>query len=358
MKKNLLCRFALFFSLLFPMNVSAQHTIEEINATKDRLQIELKSMLAEYQKKKEALEKEKGTLPESILERKNRELYELEQSIKAYEADINKMNFDYLDSNGYKYKIPDNKEWEWLQNMKGYEYDDGLKHVQTSYPVETNYYKSEKYPEYQFYPLEFPIPGKGWYVTDNKKNLLGVQYKGFEADSLEKALMLYDFEHNAYNIKSESRGTQEWVLYNLKKRGDHKADALDWAHLGIMVGAGTVLDESQRLRYLYASGRISKTEYDRQIAELKKTAKAVNRAANRLANSMPSAEEQERAEKYIKQLESDYYHKYNRETVNAERLNGTQMMLYTTDTKVKALLTYYLNDNGKLTIAIDIIEKK
>jgi hypothetical protein len=44
--------------------------------------------------------------------------------------------------------------------------------------------------------------------------------------------------------------------------------------------------------------------------------------------------------------------------VNAERLNGTQMMLYTTDTKVKALLTYYLNDNGKLTIAIDIIEKK
>ena len=257
-----------------------------------------------------------------------------------------------------KYKGIGYAEWWWLQNMRGYEYDDGLKHVQTSYPVETNYYKSEKYPEYQFYPLEFPIPGKGWYVTDNKKNLLGVQYKGFEADSLEKALMLYDFEHNAYNIKSESRGTQEWVLYNLKKRGNHKADALDWAHLGIMVGAGTVLDESQRLRYLYASGRISKTEYDRQIAELKKTAKAVNRAANRLANSMPSAEEQERAEKYIKQLESDYYHKYDRETVNAERLNGTQMMLYTTDTKVKALLTYYLNDNGKLTIAIDIIEKK
>ena len=155
-----------------------------------------------------------------------------------------------------KYKGIGYAEWWWLQNMRGYEYDDGLKHVQTSYPVETNYYKSEKYPEYQFYPLEFPIPGKGWYVTDNKKNLLGVQYKGFEADSLEKALMLYDFEHNAYNIKSESRGTQEWVLYNLKKRGNHKADALDWAHLGIMVGAGTVLDESQRLRYLYASGRI------------------------------------------------------------------------------------------------------
>lgn len=358
MKKNLFCRFALFFFLLCPMNVSAQQTIEDINAIKERLQIDLKSMQAEYQIKKESLEKEKDNLPESILERRNKELNELEQSIKAYEAEINKMNFDYLDCNGYKYKIPDNKEWEWLQNMRGYEYDDGLEHVQTTFPVETNYYKSEKYPEYQFYPLEFPIPGKGWYVTDNKKNLLGVQYKGFEADSLEKALMLYDFEHNAYNIKSESRGTQEWVLYNLKKRGNHNADALDWAQLGIIVGAGTVLDESQRLRYLFASGRISKTEYDRQIAELKKTAKAVNRAANRLANSMPSAEEQERAEKYIKQLESDYYHKYNRETVNAERLNGTQMMLYTTDTKVKALLTYYLNDNGKLTIAIDIIEKK
>ena len=42
-------------------------------------------------------------------------------------------------------------------------------------------------------------------MADNKKNLIGVQYKGFEADSLEKALMLYDYEHNAYNIKSESQ---------------------------------------------------------------------------------------------------------------------------------------------------------
>ena len=104
MKKNLLCRFALFFFLLFPMNVSAQHTIEEIIAIKDRLPIELKSMLAEYQKKKELLEKEKITLPENILKRRLRELDELEQSIKTYETDINKMNLNYLDSNGYKYK--------------------------------------------------------------------------------------------------------------------------------------------------------------------------------------------------------------------------------------------------------------
>ena len=107
MKKNLLCRFALFFFLLFPMNVSAQHTIEEIIAIKDRLPIELKSMLAEYQKKKELLEKEKITLPENILKRRLRELDELEQSIKTYETDINKMNLNYLDSNGYKLLLSD-----------------------------------------------------------------------------------------------------------------------------------------------------------------------------------------------------------------------------------------------------------
>jgi hypothetical protein len=257
-----------------------------------------------------------------------------------------------------KYKGIGYAEWWWLQNMKGYEHDDGLEHVQTTFPVETDYYKSEKYPEYQFYPLEYPIPGRGWYVTDNKKNLIGVQYKGFKADSLEKALLLYDYEHNAYDIKSESQGTQEWILYKLKKRGNHETDALDWAHIGIIFGLGTVLEESQKLRYLYASGRISKVEHDRRMSELKKKAKTVKRAANSLANSMPSAEEQDRAEKYIQQLESDYNHKYNLENVNAERLNGTQMMLYTADTKVKALLTYYLDDDGKLTIAIDIIEKK
>lgn len=34
------------------------------------------------------------------------------------------------------------------------------------------------------------------------------------------------------------------------------------------------------------------------------------------------------------------------------------MILYTTDTKVQALLTYYLNDKGKFAIAIDIIDKE
>ena len=94
------------------------------------------------------------------------------------------------------------------------------------------------------------------------------------------------------------------------------------------------------------------------MAALKQQTKKVNQAANRIANSMPSAEEQDRAKKYIKQLESDTPRYYYGSDVNAERLNGTQMMLYTTDCKVQALLTYYLDDKGKLNIAIDIVDKK
>lgn len=257
-----------------------------------------------------------------------------------------------------KYKGIGYEKWLWLQNMTGHAYNDGLEHVYTEFPVETNYHKSDKYTGYQFYSLENTIfHTYGWYVTDNNKNLIGVPYKGFEPDSLLKALMLYDFEHNAYNIQSESKGTQEWVLYLIKKRGNNEADALDRSRLGIMLGTGLVLDQAQKLQNLYARRKITKAEYDRQVAALKRQAKNVNQAANKIASSLPSDEEQDRAEKYVKQLENDYGNKYYPEDVNAERLNGTQMMLYTLDCKVQALMTYFLNDDGKLNIAIDIIKK-
>lgn len=243
-------------------------------------------------------------------------------------------------------------DWKWMQFMSV----EQLEHVQTSFPVETNYYKNEKYPDYEFHWVEYGNKPQ-WYAIDNAKNLVGVQHKGIDTDSLFNALLLYDYEHNAYNIQSESKGTQEWALYLIRKRGSKGTDNIEMAQLGLFLGAGMLIQEAQSVENLYARKRITKAEYNRRIAALKKKSATLKQNANKVTSKLPSAEEQERAEKYVKQLVSDNtdIHLSN---MNAERLNGTQMVVCSDDCRVQALLTYTLTNEGKLKRTYRIKDKK
>lgn len=243
-------------------------------------------------------------------------------------------------------------EWEWLQNMS----EGQLEHVQTSFPVEADYYKSAKYPDYEFHWNEFYNKAQ-WYAIDSAKNLVGVQHLGSEEDSLFNALLLYDYDHNAYNIQSESKGTQDWALYLIRKRGNRKTDNIEMAQMGLFLGAGMLMQEAESLDNLYARRRITKAEYDRRMAALKKKGAALKQDANKVASRLPSAEEQERAEKYVEQLVRDNsdIKLANR---HSERLNGTQMMIYSEDCRVQALLTYTLTSEGKIKRTYIIKDKQ
>lgn len=245
-------------------------------------------------------------------------------------------------------------EWQWLEEIgrKG-----GLEHVVTSFPKEENYYKSDKYPNYRFYYDDNRYP----YAIDNDGNLIGVScyttHKG--KGDMEAATMLYDFEHNTYNIKSESNGVQKWALYLInKKLGINIMPEYEKDAMGMMLGVGGIGYQIDVLHRLYAYRQITKAEYDRKLAELNKKAKVLGKKATATAKKYPSNAEMERAEKYVEQLERDYYDAKLFSKFHIERLNGIQFMLVTDDRRVKVLETYSIDTNEELKASYVTLEKK
>ena len=64
-----------------------------------------------------------------------------------------------------------------------------------------------------------------------------------------------------------------------------------------------------------------------------------------------------RAEKFIEQLESDYYNSKLFSKTHVERLNGIQVMLVSDDRKLKILKTYSVDAKGELKASYVTLEK-
>jgi hypothetical protein len=243
-------------------------------------------------------------------------------------------------------------EWQWLEDIgkKG-----GLEHVVTSFPKEEDYYKSDKYPNYRFHYDDNRYP----YAIDLDGNLIGVSRYTNHNGGMKEATMLYDYEHNAYNIKSENSGVQKWVLYLINKKlgidimPNYEKDAM-----GMMLGVGGIGYQIDVLSTLYAYRQITKAEYDRKLAELNEKAKTLGKKANATAKKYPTDAEKKRAEKFIEQLEMDYRNANLFSKSHIERLNGIQFLLVTDDRKVKVLETFSMDADGKLKASLVTIEKK
>ena len=245
-------------------------------------------------------------------------------------------------------------EWEWLQDIakKG-----GLELYQRSFPVEEKYYKSDKYPEYKFYYQDNYNP----YVCDKDGNLLGVavNYNSPQDDPLEATMMLYDYNHNIYNIKSESKGVQRWAYYLINKQlGINTEPGYDKAGMGMMLGIGGVGYEFELLNSLYAYRQISRAEYNYRLAQLNERTKELEKKIDATQKKYPSKAEMERAEKFVEQLSSDYYNSKLLKGFHVERKNGIQVMLVKDDRSIKILKTYILDAKGQLKANYQVLEKK
>ena len=245
-------------------------------------------------------------------------------------------------------------EWEWLQDIakKG-----GLELYQRSFPVEEKYYKSDKYPEYKFYYQDNHNP----YVCDKDGNLLGVavNYNSPQDDPLEPTMMLYDYNHNIYNIKSESKGVQRWAYYLINKQlGINTEPGYDKAGMGMMLGIGGVGYEFELLNSLYAYRQISRAEYNYRLAQLNEKTKELEKKIDAAQKKYPSKAEMVRAEKYVEQLSSDYYNSKLLKGFHVERKNGIQVMLVKDDRSIKILKTYILDAKGQLKANYQVLEKK
>ncbi|MBO4564625.1 MAG: hypothetical protein J5720_04260 [Bacteroidaceae bacterium] len=241
------------------------------------------------------------------------------------------------------------EEWRWLQDIdrKG-----GLEHIVTSFPKEENYYKSAKYPDYRFYYNDNRHP----YAVDKDGNLIGISVD--DSFAAEGATMLYDFEHNVYNIKSESSGVQRWAYYLInKKLGKNTEPNFEKDAMGMMLGIGSIAHEMEVLNRLYAYRQITKGEYNRKMSELNAKAKTTGKKNDAALKKYPSKEEMERAEKFVNQLESDYNKSKLFSKTHVERLNGIQFMLVSDDRKLKVLKTYSIDSKGELTASYVTLEK-
>ena len=170
--------------------------------------------------------------------------------------------------------------------------------------------------------------------------------------------MLYDFEHNAYNIKSESEGVRRWAYYLInEKLGINTEPGFERDAMGMMLGVGSIGYEMEVLHRLYAYRQINKAEYDRKMAALNAKSKSLNRKTNTVSKKYPSDAEMQRAKKFIEQLERDYYSVKLFSNIHVERLNGIQVMLVSEDRKLKVLKTYSTNAKEELKASYVTIEK-
>lgn len=247
-------------------------------------------------------------------------------------------------------------EWQWLQDI----YDNGgLNHIVTKFPKEEDYYQSNEYPDYRFYYDDNRHP----YAVDKDGKLIGVaidnRYSSYEnEEKMKAATMLYDFEHNIYNIKSESKGVQRWAYYLInQKLGKNTEADFERDAMGMMIGVGSIGYEMEVLRRLLAYRQITKSEYDKKMSQLNAKAKALNKKNNAVSKKYPSNAEMDRAQKFVEQLESDYYNAKLFSSVSVKRLNGIQVLYETDNGKLKVLKTFLINSKGELKANYVTIEK-
>lgn len=247
-------------------------------------------------------------------------------------------------------------EWQWLQDIY---YNGGLNHIVTKFPKEEDYYQSDDYPDYRFYYDDNRHP----YAVDKDGKLIGVaidnRYSSYEnEEKMKAATMLYDFEHNIYNIKSENKGVQRWAYYLInEKLGKNTEPSFERDAMGMMFGVGGIGYEMEVLRRLLAYRQITKSEYDKKMTQLNAKAKALNKKANTMSKKYPTNAEMDRAQKYVEQLENDYYNTKLFSNVSIKRLNGIQVLFETDNGKLKVLKTFLINPKGELETDYITIEK-
>lgn len=244
-------------------------------------------------------------------------------------------------------------EWQWLEDLSAYSFESRLKHIVTTFPKEENYYTSDKYPDYKIYDDDW----KQWYACDQDGKLVGVGYYGpfVSEKGLTQAAMLYDYEHNAYNIKGENQAVYRWARY-LIESGNYDIDADQYIEQLTM----SMNYLGKNIEMAYRAKRITQAEYNRLMAEIRPAKANLRKKIEDLKRSKPSRADQDRARKYVQQLKSDNEERftYKGEKHIHERQNGTQFLLVNEDRSFQALITYTIDEKKELKAEYKVLEKK
>ena len=242
-------------------------------------------------------------------------------------------------------------EWQWLEDLSPYNFESRLKHIVTSFPKEENYYTSEQHPDYKLYDIEW----KQWYACDRNGKLIGVgYYDGYvQNKGIIQAAMLYDYEQNAYNIKGENQTVYRWSRY-LIECGNYDMDAD--GHIEELTIAMNSLGKTLELGY--RTKQVSQTDYNRLMAQIRPAKANLKKKIEDLKKIKPSRADQDRARKYVKQLQSDNEDKYGYGRFRHERQNGTQFLLTNEDRSFQVLLNYIVNEKNELKDEYKVLEKE
>jgi len=241
-------------------------------------------------------------------------------------------------------------EWQWLEDLSPYNFESRLKHIVTSFPKEENYYTSEQHPNYKLYDIEW----KQWYACDRDEKLIGVSYyDGYvRYEGIVQAAMLYDYEQNAYNIKGENHAVYRWSRY-LIECGNYDMDADGYIEQ-LTIAMNNL---GKTLEFGYKTKQVSQTDYNRLMAQIRPAKANLKKEIDELKRIKPSRADQDRARKYVKQLQSDNKDKYGHGKFSHERQNGTQFLLANKDRSFQVLLTYTINDKNELKDEYKVLNK-
>lgn len=242
-------------------------------------------------------------------------------------------------------------EWQWLEDLNPYNFESRLKHIVTSFPKEENYYTSEQYPDYKLYDVEW----KQWYACDINGKLIGVGYYDsfIQNKGIIQAAMLYDYEQNVYNIKGENQAVYRWARY-LIECGNYDMDADGYIEQ-LTIGMNNL---GKNLDFGYKTKQVSQTDYNRLMAQIRPAKANLKKKIEELKKIKPSRTDQDRARKYVEQLQRDNDDKYGYGKFRHERKNGTQFLLISEDKTLQVLLTYTINEKFELKDEYKVLNKK
>ena len=229
-------------------------------------------------------------------------------------------------------------EFHWLDKFD----TNTLTRKTTSFPTKGDYYASEDYPQYKFQRDKHK--SHRWLVYSMSYNLLAVSlptrddysYESFE-DGMLNALVKYDYEHNAYDINSESQAVKNYVAYTANNGRSVKSK------LSSLEMSQSFLDKMiANFKQRRATGKMTQEAFNKQLRDYNTETAKNKREIATLRKMLPSKEVIERADNYIRQLRQD-----NRDFITRDftaiRIDGLSVLLQSPSNDLKIQQTGYFD---------------
>ena len=229
----------------------------------------------------------------------------------------------------------------------GFRWLDDYEYSKLKYNPVKEIYTSADFPQYVFRYKKINGESKTLVVYDKKENLVAIKYNtshDIDKGSIVKALMKYDYEHNAYDINQENAAIRKSLDDWLNDRSvQQKIDALQKEQAGVLLSkqlAQNLLYNLVNNSDEYKAAKIVISEYDKKGRE-------IGRQIETLKAQLPSTDIQRSVDSYLRQLKQDNEKIWGYGQTYFTRIDGLNFILTQKGNNIKVQEIYYMDEESE-----------